>query len=1521
MPGTITFLSRVSSEFGHLDEVLRSQLAPLPSAVIKTPTDLEGYDAGLTTLDKLWDFIKNADAVIHVVGVELGSKPPQSMIDELLARHAELKAWLSQKSLASAGWTYTQWEVFLALFRRHQCGGGRPLIFVATQEVSDPPDPRPPGSEREMPASPSLRHLDTLVGLDVNANIRFRIDAELLTNLMTKSEFGALVHSESQAAVISLAELETAFQGSVPAHELLLSLQWTTSGKRGPWLERPELDRVLDAVVTESHGVSLVLGVPGSGKSALLARIAELCTEHDVLVVSIKADGLSEEVCDERSLARELGLPAGTDLVTSVRRVAVDRKVVVLVDQLDALAGMVVQKPARLRLLMQLIHHLSATENVHIVASCRTFEQRHEPWLRTIEAREVELALPQWNQVRDVLVLYGVDASRWNSEIRETLRNPQALTTFVGLLGESADLPLITSYHQMLDRLWKLRVLNDPTGHRSRVARRVADTLADRESLWIPVALFDGDRAAIDQLIAGDILRIEGARLGFRHQTLFEHARARSLACEPNVLLDTVRKQQKQLRVRPQVWHGLSYLRDVDREAYHQTLKALWEFPELRAHIRMLLIDFMGTQAEPTGIETGLMFAALDDPAWLNRVVKAMTGSPGWFARLRTDRLKSLMAREQARPWSVLNLLVAAYQVDQQAALELIRRNWIPRPDMSWLAWNALERVPMWTEAVVSDLISLISIADIGARNVDHVCVKISSALPEQAPRLLGAWLARQDELEQSERFAQSNSKQGDASPTHGVSRRSSALTRSELYSAGKIASAAPIAFVEEIWPWFVRAASAIAYGVGSVMNVYRPCAIDIDFGDERIGEYGLVHALDAALCAWAIRAPAAFLALVGRHSDTDAMLVQQLLARGMAQIAQCEPQAALEFLLSDPRRMALGARDRCAETWALVEALVPHLDAAQRSMLEEEAIRWSPYRADLEEDAATQASRERWRREDRLLLLRCFPAEFRSAELARLIAHEEAEFPNVKPAESVRTLEEIVSPISAAQMADASDGALLAALKELPDSTASSHPYHPMLGGAEQIAREFRKFAELRPQRAMDLVRGLPPSQHAIAAGYAINGVVTSVPASDVFAFAEEILQLGYDGDGLRRDVATALGRVVALDAPVPEPLLEILGTWLGDDCSGSQLSNEVEPSDFDSQLWRDGGWRAGSETLNLVALSTLAKSFRLCDPPRWSRWLEVFEAHVVRVEQPHVWTFLVAELQYLREADRQRASEFIGKLLTRHPEICHSREIAWLLRSCLSWAAEDDALTWFALLARSARPRASQSAGELALLRHLKSPDDIRNRQYVEGALRVSSEPDENEQAQRIGLAHTAAALWRWPSTRLPANEYLLSLLRAEDSRIEAALSAIFRVRFEDEFPADACTKELLEALIANSAILKQPPAEHLVEHLDRLLGMGWEPELVGRGAIALVDQAGDTLSDVATAWPFSAARLTDVVLRLQEGESVEVRALGADLMEKLLEYNLPAAGELITDLDMRLDDGSGSRLPRRRSRVRAR
>ena len=75
------------------------------------------------------------------------------------------------------------------------------------------------------------------------------------------------------------------------------------------------------------------------------------------------------------------------------------------------------------------------------------------------------------------------------------------------------------------------------------------------------------------------------------------------------------------------------------------------------------------------------------------------------------------------------------------------------------------------------------------------------------------------------------------------------------------------------------------------------------------------------------------------------------------------------------------------------------------------------------------------------------------------------------------------------------------------------------------------------------------------------------------------------------------------------------------------------------------------------------------------------------------------------------------------------------------------------------------------------------------------------------------------------------------------------------------------------------------------------------MGSVAIAQADQVGDTMADIRTAWPMSAAMLTDIVQLLQESDLPAARLLGVELMEKLLEYNLPAAGELINDLDMRI------------------
>ena len=61
-------LSRVSDEFGHIDEPLLSYFNATPSFNFKTPQQINSFASGTSTLDKLWAFIQGTDVVVHLVG-------------------------------------------------------------------------------------------------------------------------------------------------------------------------------------------------------------------------------------------------------------------------------------------------------------------------------------------------------------------------------------------------------------------------------------------------------------------------------------------------------------------------------------------------------------------------------------------------------------------------------------------------------------------------------------------------------------------------------------------------------------------------------------------------------------------------------------------------------------------------------------------------------------------------------------------------------------------------------------------------------------------------------------------------------------------------------------------------------------------------------------------------------------------------------------------------------------------------------------------------------------------------------------------------------------------------------------------------------------------------------------------------------------------------------------------------------------------------------------------------------------
>ena len=447
-------------------------------------------------------------------------------------------------------------------------------------------------------------------------------------------------------------------------------LSWPSTLPDGTWLPRPELDILnanLDDAATSTH---FLLGDPGCGKSSLLVRLAQEKQAAGWVVLAIKADRLPSDLRDREALTRHLDL--GADTAAVLRQLAKSGPVLVAIDQVDALADLVVQQSARLRVLLDLVQDLSDVPGIHTVISCRTFEQKHDPALRNLDATVLTLELPDWSDVLPVLDARGLRADAWNQDLQQVLRSPHALDLFLSLLEGATEPAALKSFQGLLEKQWEMQVLSDTSGRRKATLQYLAKLMADREVLGLPMAVVEDYFVEIQALAATGLLRLDHGpgRVEFRHQTLYEFVRARSFLEESGRLTETVQAQQGSLRIRPQLWHALGYFRSASPEAYGTEIGRLWA-ADLRPHLKMLLIEFLGRQTAPLPVEKRLVEQALADKWFLPRFVGAAMGSPGWFSVLAPTHLPGWMSLADDQAQALLPLLRQALHFDADTVVDL----------------------------------------------------------------------------------------------------------------------------------------------------------------------------------------------------------------------------------------------------------------------------------------------------------------------------------------------------------------------------------------------------------------------------------------------------------------------------------------------------------------------------------------------------------------------------------------------------------------------------------------------------------------------------------------------------------------------------------------------------------------------------------------------------------------------------------------------------------------------------------
>jgi Cdc6-like AAA superfamily ATPase len=157
-----------------------------------------------------------------------------------------------------------------------------------------------------------------------------------------------------------------------------------------PPILREEVGQILEwierkAPVENAARIALLYGKAGIGKSIVMHDLLEkLQTIEDYQVLGLKSDQV--EFVDTDDLARKIHL--AQPIEQAVKELAQEcKRVVLLIDQIDALSLSLSSNRTPLRSLLKLIGKLQNTPHVRVVISCRPYDLEYDPLLDNLRIR------------------------------------------------------------------------------------------------------------------------------------------------------------------------------------------------------------------------------------------------------------------------------------------------------------------------------------------------------------------------------------------------------------------------------------------------------------------------------------------------------------------------------------------------------------------------------------------------------------------------------------------------------------------------------------------------------------------------------------------------------------------------------------------------------------------------------------------------------------------------------------------------------------------------------------------------------------------------------------------------------------------------------------------------------------------------------------------------------------------------------------------------------------------------------
>ena len=422
--------------------------------------------------------------------------------------------------------------------------------------------------------------------------LRAKITVSMLLSDLERNGFSPRIKPDDKRITPVIARISHDFSESIRPYLISEAL-----------IPRSEMNDVIESF--QYHPVTLVKAEAGMGKSALLLALHESLQSQGMISVPIRLDRTRPENSAD-AFGKKLGFPYSPVLCLS--RFSTKQKIIIILDQLDAIRWTASHSNNALQVCQQLVRQVLALSkegvDINIILACRDFDLDEDvalsSWINGLNDKVAKISLSRLdNDTVTSLIEPFEKFESISDEKQKILTIPLWLSIYLVIAKRIKAAPQFTNKLELVKKFWDDRILKVVfLGVREADAKQLINeivVLMNRKSrLSVPDNLIAmSSPKTLEALLSVGILTRQSQNISFRHQALFDYRIGirlfdAALISPAQLISEMGDYSQQTLTKREHLKYALNMLLDYGQSEFCASVQALLASEQVRFHLKYL---------------------------------------------------------------------------------------------------------------------------------------------------------------------------------------------------------------------------------------------------------------------------------------------------------------------------------------------------------------------------------------------------------------------------------------------------------------------------------------------------------------------------------------------------------------------------------------------------------------------------------------------------------------------------------------------------------------------------------------------------------------------------------------------------------------------------------------------------------------------------------------------------------------------------------------------------------------------